>query len=127
MALQELGVILEHNRANRKSGSVKAMGAYEDAPDPAVAAVGSARGRGRGRGGSRGSAAGTAVIPELGHFALILALTLAICQGFQTLAEEEAFIPDFKVLAFIHLLSSQFYFVVGWRVGGCRGLFRSFR
>ena len=57
MALQELGVILEHNRANRKSGSVKAMGAYEDVPDPTVAAVSSARGRGRGRGGSRGSRA----------------------------------------------------------------------
>lgn len=54
MALQELGVMLEHNRANRKGGSVKAMGAYEDAPDPAVAVVGSARGRGRGRGGGRG-------------------------------------------------------------------------
>lgn len=55
MALQEVGVILEHNRANRKSGSVKAVGAGGDAPDSAVAAVGSSRGRGRGRGGSRGS------------------------------------------------------------------------
>lgn len=55
MALQELGVILEHNRANRKSGSIKLVGASEDTPDPAVAAVGTTRGRGRGRSGSRGS------------------------------------------------------------------------
>ena len=54
MALQELGVIMQHNRANRKNGSVKSMGTSEDTLDSSVAAVGATRSRGRGRSGSRG-------------------------------------------------------------------------
>ena len=46
---------MQHHRANKKNGSIKAMGTSEDVSDPSVATVGASRSRGRGRGGSRGS------------------------------------------------------------------------
>ena len=40
MALQEHGVLMQHHRANKKNGSIKAMGTSEDVSGVEMAATG---------------------------------------------------------------------------------------